>query len=72
MVPDGYGLAYGISNDHIRWTITNLKDQRSGAELRHYLAESATEVRQMMENAAKVAASSEKVIENGEKVKAKL
>lgn len=51
VVPDGYGLSYAIGNDHIRWTITSLK--RSTAELKHYLAEAASETRAMMERAEK-------------------
>ena len=51
MVPDGYGLAYSIGNDYIRWTITSLK--RQTADLKHYLAEAATETRAMMERAEK-------------------
>ncbi|TDL23187.1 acyltransferase ChoActase/COT/CPT [Rickenella mellea] len=50
VVPDGYGLSYSIGDDYIRWTITSLK--RNTAELRHYLAEAATETRAMMERAA--------------------
>ncbi|KIK57139.1 hypothetical protein GYMLUDRAFT_46369 [Collybiopsis luxurians FD-317 M1] len=59
VVPDGYGLSYSIGDDYIRWTITSLK--RDTAQLRHYLAEAATEVRVMMENASAeaVKASSE-------------
>lgn len=53
VIPDGYGLSYGIGADYIRWTITSVKDTRDGAVLKHYLAEAATEVRAMMENAAK-------------------
>lgn len=62
VVPDGYGLSYGIGSDYIRWTITSIKDKRDGAKLKHYLAEAATEVRLMMEGAAKA----------GDSVKAKL
>jgi len=51
VVPDGYGLSYAIGDDYIRWTITSLK--RNTAELRHYLAEAASETRDMMERAAK-------------------
>lgn len=51
VVPDGYGLAYSIGNDYIRWTVTSLK--RRTADLRQYLAEAATETRQMMERAEK-------------------
>lgn len=50
VVPDGYGLSYSIGDDYIRWTITSLK--RGTKELSHYLAEAATETRQMMERAA--------------------
>ncbi|KIY45195.1 acyltransferase ChoActase/COT/CPT [Fistulina hepatica ATCC 64428] len=50
VVPNGYGLSYSIGDDYIRWTITSLK--RQTAELKHYLAEAATEVRAMLENAA--------------------
>ncbi|KAK7056966.1 Carnitine O-acetyltransferase mitochondrial [Paramarasmius palmivorus] len=49
VVPDGYGLSYAIGDDYIRWSITSLK--RNTAELKHYLAEAATETRAMMENA---------------------
>ena len=58
VVPDGYGLSYSIGDHYIRWTITSLK--RGTAELKHYLAEAATETRVMMENAAKAAKDSEK------------
>ena len=57
MVPDGYGLSYSIGDHYIRWTITSLK--RNTAELKHYLAEAATETRIMMENAAAEAKSKE-------------
>ncbi|KZT11861.1 acyltransferase ChoActase/COT/CPT [Laetiporus sulphureus 93-53] len=50
VVPDGYGLSYSIGDDYIRWTITSLK--RRTAELKRYLAEAATETRQMMDRAA--------------------
>ncbi|OBZ71340.1 Carnitine O-acetyltransferase, mitochondrial [Grifola frondosa] len=50
VVPDGYGLSYSIGDNYIRWTITGLK--RCTAELKHYLAEAATETRVMMERAA--------------------
>jgi carnitine O-acetyltransferase len=50
VVPDGYGLSYSIGDDYVRWTLTSLK--RSTAELKHFLAESATETRAMMERAA--------------------
>jgi carnitine O-acetyltransferase len=49
VVPDGYGLSYAIGDNYIRWSITSLK--RNTAELKHYLAEAATETRAMMENA---------------------
>lgn len=51
VVPDGYGLSYSIGDSYIRWTITSLK--RNTAELKHYLAEAATEVGAMMGRAAK-------------------
>ena len=50
VVPDGYGLSYSIGENHIRWTITSLK--RRTKELGHYLAEAATETRELMESAA--------------------
>jgi carnitine O-acetyltransferase len=46
VVPDGYGLSYSIGDDYIRWTITSLK--RNTAELKHHLAEAASEVRNML------------------------
>ncbi|KAJ7132997.1 acyltransferase ChoActase/COT/CPT [Mycena filopes] len=52
VVPDGYGLAYAIGDRHIRWTITSARGD--GAALRHYLAEAATELRDMMERAVKL------------------
>ncbi|KAJ4481958.1 acyltransferase ChoActase/COT/CPT [Lentinula aciculospora] len=58
VVPDGYGLSYSIGDDYIRWTITSLK--RNNAELKHYLAEAATETRIMMENAVVAQAATEK------------
>lgn len=51
VVPDGYGLSYSIGDEYVRWTITSLK--RRTEELKHYLAEAATEVRQMLEAAEK-------------------
>ncbi|KAF8895176.1 Choline/Carnitine o-acyltransferase-domain-containing protein [Infundibulicybe gibba] len=50
VVPDGYGLSYSIGDEYIRWTITSKK--RRTAELKHYLAEAATEVRGVMQRAA--------------------
>lgn len=50
VVPDGYGLSYSIGDHYIRWTITSLKLRT--AELKHFLAEAATETRAMMERAA--------------------
>lgn len=67
VVPDGYGLSYGIGADHVRWTITSVKENRSGPLLKHHLAEAAREVRVMMENAAKKAAAT-----SAEPTKAKL
>lgn len=57
VVPDGYGLSYSIGDNYIRWTITSLK--RGTKELSHYLAEAATETRQMIERG--VAAESKEV-----------
>jgi len=50
VVPDGYGLSYSIGDDYIRWSITSLK--RRTKEFAHYLAEAATETRQMIERAS--------------------
>ncbi|TCD70509.1 Carnitine O-acetyltransferase mitochondrial [Steccherinum ochraceum] len=57
VVPDGYGLSYSIGDNYIRWTITSVK--RRTAELKHYIAEAATEIKEMMERAAAAAASTE-------------
>ncbi|KAJ7134807.1 acyltransferase ChoActase/COT/CPT [Mycena epipterygia] len=51
VVPDGYGLAYAIGDKYLRWTITSTRGD--AAVLRHYLAEAATETREMMERAGK-------------------
>ncbi|KAG6914481.1 hypothetical protein DXG01_017031 [Tephrocybe rancida] len=51
VVPDGYGLSYSIGDNYIRWTITSLK--RRTEVLKHYLAEAATEIREMMDAARK-------------------
>ncbi|KAG6852649.1 hypothetical protein C0991_010186 [Blastosporella zonata] len=51
VVPDGYGLSYSIGDNYIRWTITSLK--RRTEVLKHYLAEAATEIKDMMEAARK-------------------
>jgi carnitine O-acetyltransferase len=58
VVPDGYSLSYAIGDDYIRWTITSLR--RGTEELAHYLAEAATEVRDMMEAAQKADERKEK------------
>ncbi|CAE6351603.1 unnamed protein product [Rhizoctonia solani] len=55
VVPDGYGLSYSIADNYIRWTATSLK--RDTAVLKHYLAEAATETKQMMDRAAKAIAA---------------
>ncbi|KAB5589040.1 Carnitine O-acetyltransferase [Ceratobasidium theobromae] len=55
VVPDGYGLSYSIADDYIRWTVTSLK--KDSATLKHYLAEAATETKQMMDRAAKAIAA---------------
>jgi carnitine O-acetyltransferase len=57
-VEDGYGLANTIGSHYMRWTITSRKNMRP-AEMKHYLAEAATEVRDMME-AAREADSAQK------------
>jgi len=54
VVEDGFGLSYAIGDDYVRWTITNLKEKQRGAELKHYLAEAATDVRKMLEAAENV------------------
>lgn len=51
VVPDGYGLSYSIDKHYVRWTITSLK--RNTAELKHYLAEAATDLKIVMERALK-------------------
>lgn len=48
---------YSIGKDYIRWTATSLK--RDTATLKHYLAEAATETKQMMDRAAKAIAAKE-------------
>ncbi|KAF8158531.1 acyltransferase ChoActase/COT/CPT [Crassisporium funariophilum] len=58
VVTDGYGLSYSIGDDYIRWTITSLK--LNTAELKHYLAEAATEVKHMLEAAEKQDKAAEK------------
>ncbi|KAF8843212.1 acyltransferase ChoActase/COT/CPT [Paxillus ammoniavirescens] len=63
VVTDGYGLSYSIDDHYIRWTITSLK--RNTAELKHYLAEAATETRFMLERAA----AAERSHVDGEKAK---
>ncbi|KAH7913979.1 acyltransferase ChoActase/COT/CPT [Hygrophoropsis aurantiaca] len=67
VVTDGYGLSYSIDDHYIRWTITSLKQDTPA--LKHYLAEAATETRQMMERAA---AAEKNTKEAGEEGKAKL
>ncbi|THH06706.1 hypothetical protein EW146_g9528 [Bondarzewia mesenterica] len=59
VAPDGYGLSYAIGDDYIRWTITSLK--RHTAVLKQYLAEAATETRQMMDRAAAKEATKSKL-----------
>jgi len=51
VVEDGYGLSYSIGDGYIRWTITSLKLRTE--ELGHYLAESAREVKEMLQAAEK-------------------
>ena len=51
VVPDGYGLAYAIGDDYIRWTITTL--EKDAAELKRHLTEAANEVKKMLEASKK-------------------
>ncbi|CDO71679.1 hypothetical protein BN946_scf184915.g23 [Trametes cinnabarina] len=67
VVPDGYGLSYSIGDNYIRWTITSRK--RRTAELKHYLAEAATETREMMERAAAAEAQKKEAAGAGDKAK---
>lgn len=66
VVPDGYGLSYTIGDEYIRWTVTSLK--RRTKDLKHYIAEAATETREMMERAAKAEAAA-KAVADGAKAK---
>ena len=59
VVEDGYGLAYAIGDNYLRWTITSLK--RRTQELKRHLEEAALETRDMMERAAKAEASKAKL-----------
>jgi len=52
VVPDGFGLSYSIGAEYIRWTIT-CKTGNRAKELRHHLAEAATETMRMIKNAEK-------------------
>jgi len=52
-VPDGYGVSYAIGPQYVRWTVTSRREMKP-VEMRHYLAEAATEVRDMMEAARRV------------------
>uniref|UniRef100_A0A1D1YFG2 Carnitine O-acetyltransferase, mitochondrial n=1 Tax=Anthurium amnicola TaxID=1678845 RepID=A0A1D1YFG2_9ARAE len=49
VVPDGYGVAYMINNDSLNFNIVSLR--LNNDVLRHYLKESATEMRQVFEYA---------------------
>jgi carnitine O-acetyltransferase len=57
VVPDGYGLSYSIGDDYLRWSITSKKSDNGKElrtkELKHHLADAATDVRRMMERAKK-------------------
>jgi len=57
IVPNGYGLSYAIGDKYLRWTIAR-RPKLHTSELRHYLAEAATETKEMMERAAKALAQS--------------
>ncbi|ORY66937.1 Choline/Carnitine o-acyltransferase-domain-containing protein [Leucosporidium creatinivorum] len=51
VIDEGYGLAYAVNNASLRFTITSmLKGEQSVRNLRHYLEESATEMRGVMES----------------------
>jgi len=63
VVPDGYGLSYSIDKHYVRWTITSLK--QNTAELKHYLAEAATDLRVVMEKALEEAGATDPVKEKG-------
>ncbi|EJU03250.1 acyltransferase ChoActase/COT/CPT [Dacryopinax primogenitus] len=54
VVPEGYGLAYAIHPDHLRWTITCLKGEGEGGRAERmawYIEEAAGRVRRMMRSA---------------------
>ncbi|KAG6875745.1 hypothetical protein C0992_002550 [Termitomyces sp. T32_za158] len=59
VVPDGYGLSYAIGDEYIRWTITSIR--RRTEAFKHYLAEAATEIRDMMEAVKKADAEQGKL-----------
>ncbi len=69
VVPDGYGLSYSIGDEYIRWTITSLR--KDTKQLKYYLAEAATETRQVMERAA-AAEAKKKAAAGGAEAKPKL
>lgn len=48
---DGFGLAYSIQENNLRWTITSTNGQTE--EMKHYLAEAAEEVRNVVERGMK-------------------
>jgi carnitine O-acetyltransferase len=58
VVPDGYGLAYSIGEDYVRWTITGVKEE-SPEGMKSCLAQAAEEVKGMLEAAEKVEGSGE-------------
>jgi len=58
VVEDGYGLAYAIGDNYLRWTITSLK--RNNEEMKSALEWAANEMRGMMERAQAAEASVEK------------
>ncbi|KZP01384.1 acyltransferase ChoActase/COT/CPT [Calocera viscosa TUFC12733] len=49
VVPDGYGLAYAIGADHLRWTVTS--QVGGAARMAWWIEEAAGRVRGMMERA---------------------
>lgn len=68
VVDEGYGLAYSVNPRSLTFTITSMRERpESVGELRRYLEQACTEVREVMENGLKVQQAGE-----GEAPKAKL
>jgi carnitine O-acetyltransferase len=47
VVPDGYGVWYNISDDHLRWSITSKRYRAK--EFKQHVANAAVDLRRMME-----------------------